>query len=991
MNIRIFTLACLFASALFPGMAGALDGTGSGTLEETILIKGCDNGLEYGDVTAFSIHTLGDWSLSTTEADYAGNYTLKKVKKKKKQGYAFNLALDAPSLDALIDELGESVNQLCGRAPDTLAITQASVTKFIAKLSTDRTTLTLKLALAAKASDGTVTYSPKYNLLAQLAFTPTGGGIGGKIAGQVLAPDGQIAAAEPPGLFDTVVDFLLPPSQAAVSGLKKVPNGTPVELVHLSQAGLVDGVLATTKVYKGKYKFNLDRLGHFDAPNLAVRVSDRGVEMRSFLTAHTVNISPLSEAVFQLALEAMLATPGALLEHFTFAELDDLYASVDLLTSLEGLTAVPGVDATVAAIKDLVAQDPGIVTFLTSTAEAGQTDIGPGDVGNLFPINQGNAWEYQSRSSEHKQSWTELIKVTGTVDINGITAMVLNYTSTLHGTYPFDEYLVKNSRGLYLFGNTDPEDYLTPEIVPYQEVAFPLKPGATLEIINLTDMEWAEDLDGDGMNEQLDVLANITTVGIEGVSVPAGNYPLAVKQEISIAIDITLSRLGKHVKATDIITQWLAEDVGVVKQHAKITVRALGETETSWYTDELSAYWVDDQGSGISSPVTLDPSALTDTSVTLNGSFTNPAGDTTTVWFEYGLTDAYGNSTPSAMYAADATIDHAADLSSLTNKTIYHYRIVTQNSMGVFYGEDKTFRTYISAVTLANNLNAPTSLHLHNNELYWIEVYDGDVMKMPTSGGTAVIEASSAIGGNSATLVMDMTDLYWADWDNIWTKPIGTGAVAPVATSLDFYGLVEVYATDLYAMSGVGNTSNSIDKIAISDGSVSQIITLPWYSRASIEVDATGVYWTNIPDAVIGKSQHDGSSEVTLAVGLNSPHSLILDSGALYWAESNAIKSMSTSGGAITTIAENVSPAHMTKDSTNFYFAEEVGYPAYYEYYIKSVNISSGVVEVLSKIDLSSNNYIRDIVVDDTYLYLLISGNQYYPPFGKILKYEKSY
>jgi len=393
-------------------------------------------------------------------------------------------------------------------------------------------------------------------------------------------------------------------------------------------------------------------------------------------------------------------------------------------------------------------------------------------------------------------------------------------------------------------------------------------------------------------------------------------------------------------------------------------------------------------------PESLDPSALTDTSVTLNGLFTNPAGDTTTVWFEYGLTDAYGNSTPSAMYAADATIDHTADLSSLTNRTIYHYRIVTQNSMGVFYGDDKTFRTYISAVTLANNLNAPTSLHLHNNELYWVEVYDDDVMKISTSGGTAVIEASSAIAGNSATLVMDMTDLYWSDWANIWTKPIGTGAVAPVATSLnsyDFYGLVEVYATDLYAMSGVGNTSNSIDKIAISDGSVSHIITLPWYSRASIEVDATGVYWTNIPDAVIGKSQHDGSSEVTLAVGLNSPHSLILDSGVLYWAESNAIKSMSTSGGAITTIAENVSPALMTKDSTNFYFSEEVGYPAYHEHYIKSVNISSGVVEVLSKIDLSSNNYIRGIVVDDTHLYLLISGNQYYPPLGKILKYEKSY
>jgi hypothetical protein len=48
MNIRIFTLACLFASALFPGMAGALDGTGSGTLEETILIKGCETAWSTG-------------------------------------------------------------------------------------------------------------------------------------------------------------------------------------------------------------------------------------------------------------------------------------------------------------------------------------------------------------------------------------------------------------------------------------------------------------------------------------------------------------------------------------------------------------------------------------------------------------------------------------------------------------------------------------------------------------------------------------------------------------------------------------------------------------------------------------------------------------------------------------------------------------------------------------------------------------------------------
>ncbi len=87
-------------------------------------------------------------------------------------------------------------------------------------------------------------------------------------------------------------------------------------------------------------------------------------------------------------------------------------------------------------------------------------------------------------------------------------------------------------------------------------------------------------------------------------------------------------------------------------------------------------------------------------------------------------------------------------------------------------------------------------------------------------------------------------------------------------------------------------------------------------------------------------------------------------------------------------IAENESPKDMAKDLTSLYFTEEV---ANYEYNIKSVNISSGIVEVLSKIDLNTYHSIDSIVVDDTHLYLLIDGNQYYLPLGQILKHEKSY
>ena len=51
MRGRIFTVLCLFACALFSGTAGALDGTGSGTLQEKITIRGCETGLESRAVT----------------------------------------------------------------------------------------------------------------------------------------------------------------------------------------------------------------------------------------------------------------------------------------------------------------------------------------------------------------------------------------------------------------------------------------------------------------------------------------------------------------------------------------------------------------------------------------------------------------------------------------------------------------------------------------------------------------------------------------------------------------------------------------------------------------------------------------------------------------------------------------------------------------------------------------------------------------------------
>jgi len=387
-----------------------------------------------------------------------------------------------------------------------------------------------------------------------------------------------------------------------------------------------------------------------------------------------------------------------------------------------------------------------------------------------------------------------------------------------------------------------------------------------------------------------------------------------------------------------------------------------------------------------STPASLDASNLTDTGVTLNGLFTNLFNDTTTAWFEYGLTDTYGTTTPSTVYSAVATVNYSADLTGLPEKTTYHYRIVTQNSDGLFYGEDKTFRTYITPVVLVDDLDGPgRPLKIHNNELYWAEVYADAVRKISVTGGSASIEATSAMEGNYVGLDMDMTHLYWTDNYKLWTKPIGTGSTSQILSQPGtFMGSPKIYLTDLYVL---GNSN--ISKIDISTGILTTVITET--NAGSYDVDENGIYWSSNGES-LRKANHDGTAETIIATGLNNQRGeLLLDDGTIYWSESNAIKSISTSGGQITTITENVSPNFMAKDSTNIYFTEAVGYSCYGCYYIKSLSISTGAVDILTMIRLGSYSPMTSFIVGDTHIYWLTYGNHWYPPLGRIVKCDKNY
>jgi hypothetical protein len=94
---------------------------------------------------------------------------------------------------------------------------------------------------------------------------------------------------------------------------------------------------------------------------------------------------------------------------------------------------------------------------------------------------------------------------------------------------------------------------------------------------------------------------------------------------------------------------------------------------------------------------------ITVNSATLNGTV-NPKGLSTSYYFEWGLSTAYGNTT-STQSAGSGTNDVTvtANLSGLASNTTYHYRVVATNIAGSTNGLDRTFITQLTGKDDFNN------------------------------------------------------------------------------------------------------------------------------------------------------------------------------------------------------------------------------------------------------------------------------------------------
>jgi len=100
---------------------------------------------------------------------------------------------------------------------------------------------------------------------------------------------------------------------------------------------------------------------------------------------------------------------------------------------------------------------------------------------------------------------------------------------------------------------------------------------------------------------------------------------------------------------------------------------------------------VDVPGVGTPAVTTLPATNIGEDKATLNGVLSEDNNLTTKVYFEYGLTDAYGTTTAEQTKSAGDVFSQ--QIIGLSSNTIYHFRAVATNASGDAYGGDMTLLT----------------------------------------------------------------------------------------------------------------------------------------------------------------------------------------------------------------------------------------------------------------------------------------------------------
>ncbi len=222
---------------------------------------------------------------------------------------------------------------------------------------------------------------------------------------------------------------------------------------------------------------------------------------------------------------------------------------------------------------------------------------GPGDVENFFPTTVGSSWSYFGTATSSLTAepvyFLDSVTVTGTKSVIGQTASVFQESNPSGSGVAAAGYFLKNAGGLAYLGTSDLTDTVTPQIVPYIVALFPVAVG-TVAKFQKAGLDLGLDLDGDGVNETLNVSVTNTVDSFQSLAIGIGAFPRTAKGTESISGSVILSKTKTSVPFSGSSSRWSAPGIGVLKTSETATALSGTTTATSTVDMEARGYVVSD-------------------------------------------------------------------------------------------------------------------------------------------------------------------------------------------------------------------------------------------------------------------------------------------------------------------------------------------------------------------------------------------------------------
>jgi hypothetical protein len=200
---------------------------------------------------------------------------------------------------------------------------------------------------------------------------------------------------------------------------------------------------------------------------------------------------------------------------------------------------------------------------------------GPGDVEGFFPDAIGTSWNYFATATDSTPSYYfDSVTVTGTKSIMGQTASVFLESNPSGSGIPAEGYYFKNDGGVAFLGTNDATDAINAGIIPYIVGLFPVVPGVVAHF-DKNGLDFGLDLDGDGINETMNLTLTSTINGFEALNIGIGSYAQTVKNTEAVTGSVLLSQLKTSVPFSSTTTRWSAPGIGVLKTSQSMAVQSV--------------------------------------------------------------------------------------------------------------------------------------------------------------------------------------------------------------------------------------------------------------------------------------------------------------------------------------------------------------------------------------------------------------------------------